>query len=180
MKGRWRNLSRSAEAPRAPFHLRRACPASRPARARVPPRQVCVADYLSGTRLAQLHPERHRARPRADPSPGPPPLAAGPRPPRAPRSLRARPRSRLPEGFAFAFLPMSLRKMKAVVARTGAAAVSGEGRRMQRPPAWSAGPGAAARAGRGGSTPWAPHSPPQVLRMASRETRKWTPWLLES
>ncbi|XP_033037187.1 uncharacterized protein LOC117065893 isoform X5 [Trachypithecus francoisi] len=82
----------------------------------------------------ELHPERHRAGHAQTRARGP----------RLWLPARARPRSRLPEVFAFAFLPMSLRKMKVVVSRTGAAAVPDEGRRMRRRPAWSAGPAAPA------------------------------------
>ncbi|XP_072866809.1 uncharacterized protein [Chlorocebus sabaeus] len=53
---------------------------------------------------------------------------------------------------------MSLRKMKVVVSRTGAAAVPGEGRRMRRRPAWSAGPGAPAQ-GEVAAHPGPPGSP---------------------
>ncbi|XP_050648845.1 uncharacterized protein LOC126956020 isoform X4 [Macaca thibetana thibetana] len=53
---------------------------------------------------------------------------------------------------------MSLRKMKVVVSRTGAAAVPGEGRRMRRRPAWSAGPEAPAR-GEVAAHPGPPGSP---------------------
>ncbi|XP_011945594.1 PREDICTED: uncharacterized protein LOC105599739 isoform X5 [Cercocebus atys] len=53
---------------------------------------------------------------------------------------------------------MSLRKMKVVVSRTGAAAVPGEGRRMRRRPAWSAGPGTPAQ-GEVAAHPGPPGSP---------------------
>ncbi|XP_070954587.1 uncharacterized protein CARINH isoform X2 [Macaca nemestrina] len=100
---------------------------------------------LGGT---ELHPERHRAGHAQTRARGP----------RLWLPARARPRSRLPEVFAFAFLPMSLRKMKVVVSRTGAAAVPGEGRRMRRRPAWSAGPGAPAQ-GEVAAHPGPPGSP---------------------
>ncbi|XP_014996217.2 uncharacterized protein CARINH isoform X1 [Macaca mulatta] len=100
---------------------------------------------LGGT---ELHPERHRAGHAQTRARGP----------RLWLPARARPRSRLLEVFAFAFLPMSLRKMKVVVSRTGAAAVPGEGRRMRRRPAWSAGPGAPAQ-GEVAAHPGPPGSP---------------------
>ncbi|XP_009207317.2 uncharacterized protein LOC101014638 isoform X5 [Papio anubis] len=100
---------------------------------------------LGGT---ELHPERHRAGHAQTRARGP----------RLWLPARARPRSRLPEVFAFVFLPMSLRKMKVVVSRTGAAAVPGEGRRMRRRPAWSAGPGAPAQ-GEVAAHPGPPGSP---------------------